>query len=168
VSESSRIEAAFPVAVAGSQKGQTEAMHTKTNKKRLRGRALAIVLGGGVLVGISVASAADLGGLRGGGLGADATVVASCDDNGIDVSYSTGYNPTSMSYTLNAVNLANIGDTNPATPTCVGLNLQLTLSDAGGAGVRTITVPVTGATASIPVTPGFDVDSLDTVAILIS
>ena len=113
-------------------------------------KTLAIVSAVAAFAAVS-ASAAGLGGLTGTSLGADTTVVASCDGNGIGVTYTTAYNVATSQYVVSAVNLSGVD------PSCGTKAANLTLSDSGGVSIGSATIAsltVSGTfTATIPVTP---------------
>jgi hypothetical protein len=113
-------------------------------------KTLAIVAAVAAFAAVS-ASAAGLGGLTGTSLGADTTVVASCDTDGIGATYTTSYNTTSAQYVVSAVNLTGVN------PACNAKAASLTLSDSTGASIGSATIGslvVSGTfTATIPVTP---------------
>lgn len=81
-----------------------------------------VLLGLGV-AGLAVASAASLGGINSDNLGADVGVVASCNDDGVDVSYTTAFSTTTLEYEVTEVDVTNID------AACDGQTLSLTLSD---------------------------------------
>lgn len=89
-------------------------------------KSLAVLAAVGVF-GALTASAATLGGLNSAVLGADQTIVASCDTDGINLSYDNSYDEASNSYFTDAVT---ISDVNAA---CDGSDFQLTLSDGTSA-----------------------------------
>lgn len=101
------------------------------NKKKV----LALVAAVGVF-GTLTASAATLGGLNSVTLGADQTVVAACDTDGIALDYTSAYDDATNSYKTAAVTLAGIADA------CVGSDFQLTLSNG-----TTALVELTGEVA---------------------
>ncbi len=59
-------------------------------------------VGGLAAFGILTASAASLGGLTSSSLGADQTIIASCDTNGIALTYTNVYVPASNTYSTTA------------------------------------------------------------------
>ena len=71
------------------------------------------------------ASAASLGGISAGGVGADAEVVASCDTNGVDVDFAYAYNATTQQYDITGVDVSGIADL------CVANLDELTLALEG-------------------------------------
>ncbi len=87
--------------------------------------------GGLAAFGILTASAASLGGLTSKSLGADNTVVASCDSDGMQLSYTNTYNSGSTSYVTTAVLATQVNSG------CNGKAYQLTLSNAAGTSIGT-------------------------------
>jgi hypothetical protein len=101
------------------------------SKKSFRTRKAAVLIGGIGILGVTavLASAASLGTISQGSLGSGIQVVASCDTDGVTVSYTNAYDPTSGHYKVSSVT---IGGINTA---CVTKNLAITLKDsASGAG----------------------------------
>lgn len=89
-------------------------------------KTAAIALGVVGVAGLSFASAATLGGLSVGSLGADTSIVAACDTNGIGVGFSNGYVAADKSYGVQTVNLTGVADA------CAAKNVKVTLADASG------------------------------------
>jgi hypothetical protein len=85
-------------------------------------KALA-AFGGLAAFGILTASAASLGGLTSSSLGADQTVIASCDTDGINMAYTTAYDAPSNSYKTTAVTISNVN------AACATKAYKLTMSD---------------------------------------
>jgi hypothetical protein len=113
-----------------------------------RRRYLIAGLAAVAVFGSVAASAATLGGVTAGGLGADTTLVASCDTDGVSLSYGTafavgGYQVTSV--TVKGINGA-----------CDTQNLQVTLTGSAGAalsaGSTTLSITGTSTTNSATVT----------------
>lgn len=128
-------------------------------------KTLAIVAAVAAFAAVS-ASAASLGGLNGGGLGAEATTVASCDTDGIVVgSYTTSYNAATSQYVVSAVNLTGVA------ATCATKNAQVTLSDSAGVSLASGTVAslavVTG-NATISLSSSAPARTVANVAVVIS
>jgi hypothetical protein len=108
-----------------------------------------IGLGAGVLaVGAVAASAASLGGLNSASVGADQTVVASCDTNGIDMNYNTGYSAADSGYMVTEVLLSNVD------AACNNLHYDMTLALSNGQPIAhsagTLHVTAGNATFAIP------------------
>lgn len=89
-------------------------------RHRVAGTVLAMSLAAATVGGF----AASLGGLAATGLGAGKAVVAACDTDGFDVSYTTS------SGTVTAVTVSGIAD-----PGCEGGQLALTLANTAGTSV---------------------------------
>jgi hypothetical protein len=113
--------------------------------------------------GILVASAASLGGLTSSSPGADQTVVASCDTNGITLACTSAYDAPSNSYKTSAVvaPLVNVA--------CATKTYKLALSNgAASLGEFTNTVTLAGTTLTIPVSPTVDSKSITKTALVIT
>jgi hypothetical protein len=117
-------------------------------KNRVATAALVGLLGAGLFG----ASAATLGGLTGGGLGADDRVVAGCDTDGITSGYTTAYNATAQTYQVTAVNftLVNAACTGKA----ASVSLRNSTTNLGTTNVASITVTTNAfsITLAAPVT----------------
>jgi hypothetical protein len=119
--------------------------------------------GGLAAFGILTAAAASLGGLSSASLGADQTVIASCDTDGITLAYTNAYDAPSNSYKTSAVvaTLVNVA--------CGGKSYKLTLSNgAASLGEYTNTVTLAGTTLTIPISPTVDSKSITKAALVIS
>jgi hypothetical protein len=98
----------------------------------------------GLLVFASVfALAASLGGITSGKVGADNTVVASCDTDGVTTSYATSWDATNKRYGVSSVTVSGVNDA------CDGETLSVSLTDASGAqlGSGTLAIPTSAATS---------------------
>jgi hypothetical protein len=104
--------------------------------------------GGLAAFGVLTAAAASLGGLSSSSLGADQTVVASCDSDGMVLSYTNTYSATPGTYTVSAVVATGVAST------CSAKNFNLTLSGTGGTslGAYSGTVSLVGTTLTITTT----------------
>jgi hypothetical protein len=108
------------------------------------------------------ASAASLGGLGTKSLGADTSVVASCDTNGVDVVYNTAYNATAKEYVVNSVALSNIN------ASCNNQTATVTLATAT-APLATASLTLTAATsATFTFSAPVSAESVEQVAVLIA
>ncbi len=124
-------------------------------------KALA-AFGGLAAFGILTASAASLGGLTSSSLGADQTVIASCDTaGGVSMSYTTVYDPTTNAYKTSGV------VTGLVDAACIGKTFKLSLSD-GAASLGEYTGSITAASQTIPVTPNVDAKSITKAALVIT
>ncbi len=109
-------------------------------------RTLLAVLGGVLAFALVVGAAASLGGITSTSLGANDSVVASCDTNGVTSSYSTVYNTaTSAGFKVNDVTIGGIADT------CDGLSMTITLSGAADSSLGSVTqvVPTDVGTTNV-------------------
>ena len=127
-------------------------------------------VGGAVLAGIAAfglvgASAASLGGITSSSLGADVGVVASCDTDGVTVTFTNAYDATLGRY--QATGVAVTGMTTSSVATGVGVGFGV----AAGVGLGSLsTASVSGATAAMTFAPGSTVDAklVEGVAVVIS
>ena len=90
--------------------------------KNARKKSIAVLAGLSV-AGLVGASAASLGDIRSGDLGASTGVIGSCDTDGVDVYFGTGY---AASQGIAVVNSVTISDVAPA---CDGQVAEVTLID---------------------------------------
>ena len=125
----------------------------------LRKRVAIAVIGASAL-GIGVASAATLGGLTSSSLGANETVVAACDTDGVTIAYTNAYDAATGKYRTTS---ATIGGMAPA---CTGKNLSVTLKDGTGASLATASAAVTGAAQAVNVAAA--ADAVSGAAVVIS
>ena len=120
----------------------TTAPATKKSNKGRKSAAIALAIVG--VAGLSLASAAQLT-VNSSSLGAGTSVVASCDTDGIGVTYTNVYNAGTGVYDTSAVQLTGIA------PACNGLKYQVQLKGTGGAALGaevTGTIPAAPATAA--------------------
>jgi hypothetical protein len=111
---------------------------------RSMGKRVVIAILAGLVVFAGVfAMAASLGGITSTRVGADNTVVASCDTDGVSTSYATSWDATDKRYEITSVTVSGVSDT------CDGLTLGVTLTDASGAqiGTGSFSIPTSAATA---------------------
>ncbi len=87
--------------------------------------------------------AASLGGITSNEVGADNTVVASCDTDGVTTSYATGWDATDKRYEITSVTVGSVNDA------CDGDTLSVTLTNAAGdqIGAGSMTIPTSAATS---------------------
>jgi hypothetical protein len=104
-------------------------------RRRRRGVLFALLIGLAAF-GLVGAAAATLGGIGGQKLGADDTVVASCDTDGVTLAYTTTYDSTSGTYKVTAVTVSGINTA------CNTENMSVTLKDSTGASLGTGTAVV--------------------------
>ena len=88
-------------------------------------RQLVAVLAGLAATGIVGASASGLGGIKPSLLGADTGTVSSCDSDGVDVAYTTSYNPTTNLIQIDTVTVSGVN------AACAGLRYEVVLTGNG-------------------------------------
>jgi hypothetical protein len=129
-------------------------------KKTARRRTFAVAAG---LATFSVigAFAATLGGITSDQLGADASVVTSCDSDGVTVIYNTSYDGADDRYEVDSVTIGSID------AACVGQVLSVTLAN-GTTNLAETDQTVAGATETVPFTPTPDAEDVTNTAIVIT
>lgn len=121
---------------------------------------LAITAGLAVTGGV-FASAASLGGVESANLGSSATVVASCDTDGVKLDYSSAYDAASGTYRVTSVTVDGIADS------CKGQPIEVSLKTSDGkSSTTTERQTVTGSSETITV-DGFAGESVEHAAVLI-
>jgi len=127
----------------------------------MRKRLTAVVLA--VLVfSLIAASAATLGGINQADLGADATLVASCDDDGVVVDYQLSYNFGTGQFDISDVDVTSIN------ANCNGDDIYVEIG-ASGATIDSGSGTVAAGAATVTMTAGTgDAEALDEIAIYIS
>lgn len=128
-------------------------------RRQLVVSALAVAV---AAVGLLVASAATLGGVAAGSLGADVSVVASCDTDGVGVDFTNGYDATTGVYRVTSATVSGI-----AAP-CNGLSISVTVVDAADASIAEGSGTVAGGSASLPLTATGSTDPAAAVAVVIT
>ena len=102
-------------------------METAPAPRRRRRCGAVILLGIGAF-GLAAASAASLGGLTTGSLGADNAAVASCDTDGVTLAYGTpAYDAATGVYKVSTATVGGIA------AGCIGKTVYVTVADATGA-----------------------------------
>jgi len=105
-------------------------------------RLLLSLLGGILAFGLVVGAAATLGGITSTNLGADDSVVASCDTNGVTSSYTSVYNTTGTDgFKVDDVTIGAINDA------CDGDSMTITLTNLAGTSIGEVTQVVPTAAA---------------------
>ncbi len=124
-------------------------------------KASIALLAGLAVTGIVGAAAASFGTLGAESLGSESTVVAACDTDGIDVSFSTSF--ADGDYVVDSV------DFNDVESACGGLEFDVTLTAAEGAIVDSADgdVGLIGDSFSVEFT-GVTAESVEGVALVIS
>jgi hypothetical protein len=112
-----------------------------------KNRIVVALLGGILGAGLIGASAATLGGLTGGSLGADDQVVASCDTDGIVSSYTTAYNATAQTYQVTAVNFTGVNAA--CNGKAASVSLRTGVTNLGTTNVGAITVAANAFTITL-------------------
>lgn len=103
---------------------------------------LSILLGTAVF-GAVFASAATLGGINTGNLGADDAAIVSCDTDGVVANYTTAYNTTGAAgYKVNTVKVTSINDA------CDGQSISVTLTGSGNSSLQEVTATVPTGTGT--------------------
>lgn len=112
----------------------------------MRKRTMIAILAGLLVFASVFAMAASLGGITSTEVGADNTVVASCDTNGVTTAYVTGWDATDKRYEVTSVTVGGVNDA------CDGDNLSVSLTNAAGdqIGSGTMVMPA-GAPTSFAV-----------------
>jgi hypothetical protein len=123
-----------------------------TNRKKL---TIGLVAAVGIFAAV-FGTAATLGGINSDNLGADSEVVASCDTDGIDVAYTTGFNGTD--FTVTSVDLSDIA------AACEGQTVSVALD---GAELTSGTADDSGS-MSFTLDPVVTAESVEDIAILIT
>jgi hypothetical protein len=101
-------------------------------------RKMTVALLAGVsIAGIAGASAASLGGVASSKLGSGSTTVATCDSNGVTVTYTTGF--SGGNYVVTDVTVGSVD------VTCAGQTGSVTLTDGTGAVLGSGSVAVTNS-----------------------
>ena len=117
-------------------------------RSRVRGRGPVVaVLAGLLAFGVVGAAAASLGGLGGKNLGADDSVVASCDTDGVSIAYTNAYDATSGLYKVTSVTVSGIA------ATCSGQSMSVTLRDTANVSLGTGTAIVAGTSQAVAIAP---------------
>ena len=115
-----------------------------------------------VVSGVVVAAAASLGGITSDDLGADSSVVASCDTDGVSTSYTVVYDATDGRYEVTDVVVSGIA------VACTGDTLDLTLTDVGHVSIGNGSLTIAGTSETVDVTPDPDAEAVVGVHIVIT
>ena len=109
----------------------------------MRKRTILALLVGLVVFGSLYAMAASLGGITSDSVGADSTVVASCDTDGVTAAYVTAWDATDKRYEITTATVGSVADT------CDGRTMSVSLTDTSGAqiGSGSLVIPTSGATS---------------------
>jgi hypothetical protein len=126
----------------------------------IRNKGLAVLAGVGV-AGLVGAAAASLD-LTTSSLGADAQVVASCDTDGIDVNWITGYNATAQRFDLEDIELSGVA------AACDGLDLEIVITDAADLSIATFSGSATSTVTTAALSTPVDAELVEGIAVVIS
>ena len=107
------------------------------------------------LFGTAMGSAASLGGISADGLGADDTIVASCDTDGVTTSYTTAYSASGTAgYKVATVTVSGLNNA------CDGDAIEVRLTGASNASLETINKTVETDAGSTSTTLNFTTSTL--------
>lgn len=124
---------------------------SKSKRKRL---ILAVLVGAAVFT-VAFGMAASLGGISASDLGADAAVVASCDTDGVSVSYTTTYSAAGTAgYKVADVTVGGINNA------CDGQDISVNLTGAGNASLQEVSSSVPTDAGSTSLTLSFGSSTL--------
>jgi spore coat protein U-like protein len=138
-----------------------EQSEPRTKEPIIMKRTIIAITAGLAVTGGVFASAASLGGVTSTNLGSSATVVASCDTDGVSVDYDTAYDAASGTYLLTSVTVDGID------ASCKGEKIEVSLKNSDGkASTTTSRAVVTGSSQLLEV-DGFAGESVDSAAVLI-
>ncbi len=126
-------------------------------KRYLIAALAAVVVFGGFL-----AMAASLGGITADTLGADASVVASCDTDGVTTSFTVAYDATDA---RNEVTAVVVGGVDAA---CAGQSLTVTLTNGADASLDGATVTAVSGSNTVATSTPPDAEAVENVLIVIS
>lgn len=126
-------------------------------------RVLLSLLVGAIATSAVAASAATLSSISPAALGASDAVVASCDDDGVAVSYLPTYQPASGGYAVTSVILSDVADA------CDGTGYAVTLASVDGDAIEQATgsLSVVASQATI-IVPPVDAADASRLAVLLS
>lgn len=127
-------------------------------------KKLFIALAVGVAVfAAAYASAATLGGLNSDDLGADDSIVASCDTaGGVTTTYQTDYNQTAATYIVVSITISNVD------AACAGQQIKASLTGASNAELTEVTAVAATGTNVINVTDVVPAENVTGLHVVIS
>lgn len=127
-------------------------------------KKLLVALAVGVAVfAAAYASAATLGGLGSDDLGADDSVVASCDTTGgVTTTYQTDYNQTAATYIVTSITISNVD------AACAGQTIKAVLSGASDVELTEVTATAVTGTNVINVTAVVPAENVTGLHVVIS
>jgi hypothetical protein len=122
--------------------------------------AIAVALG---VFGGTFAFAASLGGVTTGSVGDSATLVASCDTDGVATSFSApAWDSSGQHYGVSTLDVTGID------AACDGSPIKVTLSDSSGASLGEATGSVASGAASLSFSPSVSSSSVEGVEVVIA
>jgi hypothetical protein len=125
-------------------------------------KRVAVAIVGASALGLGVASAASLGGLTTKSLGANDTVVASCDTDGMTVAYTNAYDSATGKYRTGSATISGIA------AACNGQSLALTLRDSSGASLGAGSATVAGTSQVVTLSPVAAADAVAGAAVVVT
>jgi len=126
-------------------------------------RILIAVVAGLAVFGGTFAFAASLGGVTTGTVGDSATVVASCDTDGVTAAFGAPtWDATNKRYGLTTLNITSIN------AACNGLGIKVTLQDGTGASLGEATATVAAGAASLTFASSVSAQSVAGIDVVIA
>ena len=126
-------------------------------------RILIAMVAGLVVFGGAFAFAASLGGVTTGTVGDSATVVASCDTDGVTATFGApSWDSVSKQYGMATLNVTSIN------AACNGLGIRVTLKDGTGASLGESTGSVAAGAASLTFSPSVSAQSVAGIDVVIA
>lgn len=126
-------------------------------------RLVIAIIAGLVVFGGTFAFAASLGGVTTGTVGDSATVIASCDTNGVTTAFGTPtWDATNKRYGVTTLNVTSID------AACNGLTIKVTLTDSSGASLGEATGTVASGAASLTFSPSVSAASVTGMEVVIA
>lgn len=122
--------------------------------------ALAVALGFGSF-GV-FASAASLGGLTSSRVGSENAVVASCDSDGVTITYTTAYDAADSRYEVTTATVAGVA------AGCAGQTLSVTLKDGTGASIGAGTMTAVSGANAVAIAPNSSAQALVGASVIIA
>ena len=129
----------------------------QTKRRRLAMAALGVAAFGAI-----AASAAGLGGLNSTSVGSNDTVVASCDTDGVNITYTTSYSATASKYMVTSVTLSGVN------AACNGETAAVTVKDGTGASIGSGSATVAGTSQAVSLGAGAAAESVVGASVIIS
>jgi hypothetical protein len=126
-------------------------------------RILIAIIAGLAVFGGTFAFAAGLGGVTTGTVGDSATVVASCDTDGVTATFGApSWDGTSQQYGMTTLDVTSIN------AACNGLGIRVTLKDGTGASLGESTGTVAAGAASLTFSPSVSAQSVAGIDVVIA